>query len=503
LTTLTARAMNRLLLWAMLLFCIAARGATYTAETVPDPRLANGSHVANPDGVLDDASVREIDRLLVSLEARTGTQAAVVAVDAIEPPDEVAFAQDVWVRWGIGRAANDDGLLILVAKAQRAVRLHTGYGLEGALPDVLCGRIIQQQMVPLLREGQYGPAVLAAVRSVEAVLLDPTAAQSLSLAAPVQPATGLEPSLRNGLGVLTVFQVFVLMVFLSKLFRGHFSGDVEMEGRGWPRALRWRPGQWLLAYSIAPTALGAGSLLFSLGSPWTVLAVVVYVYYLGMTAWEAVLQGRAIRHLQQKRRYDLVDRLLHARLGFWLRRALLFPVPFLVFWWAQRKLPVRLRNAPRACVRCGAPMRKLDQAEEGASLTAAQRTEERVRSTEHDVWQCTACAVTLHIAYAGPREEAHERCPKCKALAYALEHDHVLVAATTEAAGRGERVHACQHCGHRVTLTYRIPKIQPTASSNDSGSSSGGSSSSSSSGGGGGSSWGGGSSGGGGASGRW
>ena len=63
---------------------------------------------------------------------------------------------ELFERWGIGDRARDDGLLVLLVRDRRTVRMHTGYGLEGLLPDLLCHRIEQQFMKPAFKDGRYG-----------------------------------------------------------------------------------------------------------------------------------------------------------------------------------------------------------------------------------------------------------------------------------------------------------------------------------------------------------
>jgi uncharacterized protein len=161
----------------------------------------------------------------------------------------------------------------------------------------------------------------------------------------------------------------------------------------------------------------------------------------------------------------------------------------------QRQRRTHYRNHPRACPKCRAAMRKLDEAAEDEFLSRAQQMEETLRSADHDVWLCSACGATATSAYPGS-ESKYEKCPSCKCLAYTLESDTVLEKASYESQGRGEMVHVCKFCGKRKTSSYRIPRLvrESVAAAGSVASSSSSS---------GGSSWGGGNSGGGGASSNW
>lgn len=74
-----------------------------------------------------------------------------------------AFSDKLFQAWKLGRKAVDDGLLLVVAKDDRRMRIEVGYGLEGAVPDVVAGRIIRERMAPAFREGDYAGGIEAAV----------------------------------------------------------------------------------------------------------------------------------------------------------------------------------------------------------------------------------------------------------------------------------------------------------------------------------------------------
>jgi len=74
------------------------------------------------------------------------------------------------INGGIGKKKEDNGVLILIAMKERKIRIEVGYGLEPILPDGLCGEIIRENMVPLLKEGKYGEALLNATKRVAEVI---------------------------------------------------------------------------------------------------------------------------------------------------------------------------------------------------------------------------------------------------------------------------------------------------------------------------------------------
>lgn len=153
--------------------------ATYTPAEVPNVHVADRSDfVANPDGVLSRAAVNAINTTLDSLRRRLTVEPMVVVVDNItDPEDADEFATDLFTLWGLGKADKDNGLLILVVMDTHKIVIRTGYGLEGALPDITCGRIIRNVIAPAFRRDDYNGGLVEAVSTIAAILSDPATAE--------------------------------------------------------------------------------------------------------------------------------------------------------------------------------------------------------------------------------------------------------------------------------------------------------------------------------------
>lgn len=162
-----------LLVAALLLLSIAPAtyGVEYRVSEVPNVQLEDRRRfVTNPDGILSDEAVARLDSLCFSLRERGLAEVVVVALDDIEPRDMVEFSQALFEGWGVGDDKLDNGLGILLVGDMREIRFHTGYGLEGVLPDALCYEIQQEFMVPYFRNGDYSSGMVAGVEAVDAVL---------------------------------------------------------------------------------------------------------------------------------------------------------------------------------------------------------------------------------------------------------------------------------------------------------------------------------------------
>jgi uncharacterized protein len=93
--------------------------------------------------------------LLLALQQRKGSQLQVLMVASTQPESIEEYTQRVFDAWKLGRKGIDDAVLVVVAKDDRKVFIETGYGLEGAIPDITAGRVIREYMTPKFRSGDY------------------------------------------------------------------------------------------------------------------------------------------------------------------------------------------------------------------------------------------------------------------------------------------------------------------------------------------------------------
>ena len=129
---------------------------------VPVPELTN--YVVDTTNTLTPAQLAELNHNIAQLQAEKGSQIMVLMVPTVQPDDTVeTYARRVFDEWRIGRAKIDDGVLVLVAKDDRRMRIETGYGLEGAITDVQASYIINRDMAPSFREGNYFAGIKKAV----------------------------------------------------------------------------------------------------------------------------------------------------------------------------------------------------------------------------------------------------------------------------------------------------------------------------------------------------
>ncbi|MEE4271010.1 MAG: TPM domain-containing protein [Thermoanaerobaculales bacterium] len=155
-------------------------------------------------GMLTSGAVEVLEADLAGLEADTGAQVAVLTVPSLEGEVLEDYSLRVVEAWKLGSEERDDGVLLLIARDDRKIRIEVGYGLEGVLPDARCGRIIDQIMKPSFRQGDFSEGTLRAVALIGGLIReDPEAASSLDHAPVPVPEAG---------AVIVMMLIFVAVI---------------------------------------------------------------------------------------------------------------------------------------------------------------------------------------------------------------------------------------------------------------------------------------------------
>ena len=120
------------------------------------------SPVVDATGTLDAEAKQQLEQQALALQQRKGSQLQVLVVSSTAPETIEQYAVRAFESFQLGRKGVDDGLLLVVAKDDRKVRIEVGYGLEGVIPDITAGRVIQEYMVPKFRQGDYAGGIIDA-----------------------------------------------------------------------------------------------------------------------------------------------------------------------------------------------------------------------------------------------------------------------------------------------------------------------------------------------------
>lgn len=144
--------MKRILLIVSLFFafCAAAQVENVIPARPNPPKLVN-----DLSGTLTPAQVEELEKKLVAYDDSTSTQIAIVLVKTLEGYDVGDYAFALGRKWGVGGKEFNNGIVVLAAIDDRKVRIEVGYGLEGAIPDVTARSIIDNEITPNFKAGNY------------------------------------------------------------------------------------------------------------------------------------------------------------------------------------------------------------------------------------------------------------------------------------------------------------------------------------------------------------
>jgi uncharacterized protein len=474
---------NSVFLLLLLICSFHATAQSYTVKTVPNNKLINNSYVSNPDGLLSEGAVSQINLMLDSLEKKTTAQVAVVMLNSIGEADIFEFAQSLFVEWGIGKSGNDNGLLILYVQDQRTVRFHTGFGLEGVLPDATCKRIQTQKMVPRFKEGDTDGGLIAGIEEVVRIISNPSSSEVID----GSENTNIDIAEEGGFSFLAALAWLLGGPFYYFTQRKSGFANSKNFYQDGPNTTMTK-GNWWLWYFILPIILLIT--ITYVDNRWIFYGSIYgYLMLLALGKYNRMI--RSANAWLKKGEYRTVYEFYQKNKGA-MGLALLFPIPFAFLMGNFKKRIMGARHYPRPCNKCKqlipAP---LTETAEDEFLSAETLFEENLKSVDYDVWKCNHCGDFHYEMYINPKTK-FTQCPKCNTYALYTASSSTKEAATTSSSGVREVIMQCKYCHKKTVVEETIPMISTSSDSSSS-------SSSSDSGG----SWGGGDSGGGGASSSW
>jgi uncharacterized protein len=139
---------------------------SFASQRFPKPK----GYINDFANIIPSNYIRFLERLAWEIEKKAAIQIAVVTVKSLKGESIENFSVALFEDWGIGKKGRDEGLLILVAPKERRVRIEVGYGLEGVFPDSLCGKIIDEVIIPFFKKGDYGKGIVAAMSYIAKII---------------------------------------------------------------------------------------------------------------------------------------------------------------------------------------------------------------------------------------------------------------------------------------------------------------------------------------------
>ncbi len=208
-------------------------------------------------GMLNPATQRQLETALAQLERSDSTQVVVLTIASLEGENLEEYALRVVEHWQIGQKGVDNGVLLLVSKNDRKIRIEVGYGLEGKLTDLTSGRIIRNVMVPQFKMGQFDQGIIEGVSAIVATVRGEYTA----------PASPQGHRRRGGAspGVMGLFALIFFMHMLGRVKRsvGAAAGGIMAPIAG---AVFFKTGL-LATLLLIPGGIVAGLLVGLLGGP--------------------------------------------------------------------------------------------------------------------------------------------------------------------------------------------------------------------------------------------
>ncbi|HEY9609604.1 TPM domain-containing protein [Allocoleopsis sp.] len=171
-------------------------GLAVEVKDVPNPRQINGTWVTDMAGMLDEPTEAQLNSMISQLERKNGTEIAVVTVPETAPaasPKE--FTTKLFNYWGIGKKGKDNGVLLLISKGDRRVEIETGYGMEAILPDAKVGNIINTQITPRFKQGDFKGGTLAGTKALVVAIEKPQSSSVSQKPTPTAIASGTAQTL--------------------------------------------------------------------------------------------------------------------------------------------------------------------------------------------------------------------------------------------------------------------------------------------------------------------
>jgi uncharacterized protein len=253
-----------------LLLCVVV-----SAQEFPAP-VGKVNDFANLLGAEDRATIED---LLAGVERDTTAEIALVTVRNLGGRPLEEYANRLFQDWGIGKKGRDNGVLILVSRDEREIRIEVGYGLEGVLPDGLAGAVIRETFVPRFREGEYREGLLEGTTRVADIVRRNETLTAEQRAALDQP----EPAAQS----------WILVPFLS-IFVG-FGAFTAGTGAGARAIVPVISGLFFTGMALFFALLGAPPIGIVLLAVFAI-AVIVIGYRLGRRPdWQRSMRGSGAR----------------------------------------------------------------------------------------------------------------------------------------------------------------------------------------------------------------
>lgn len=398
--------MRKLFFLSSLFISLFAFAGIYEVKDIPNPKANNlNNYVSNPDRIISETTVNELNTLLGSLEASTHTETAVVIIQSIGDAVIETFATSLFETWKIGKSEFDNGLLVLFVYDQRALRFETGYGIEGVLPDILGHQIQQEFFFPHFRKGDYDRGFIEGMQKVVSVLKQE---EFIAEAKPVITWSEIIPFIIAGfVAVMLISLIWINSVVQSIAKDERYKTNLDKY-----KALKTQKSGILMVLNILIPSMGFLIIFLFLHPVYLFLLILIPI---------ASIPGNLYGKMMMR----------------------------------------KFRRKPIACNTCEGKMHILSEKKEDAYLKISQQFEEELSAVDYDVFLCDDCG--NEAVFAIDKLSMYTECPRCKTKSYILHSKKVIVAPSYINPGTERATFKCNFCGHQEHKNTNLPRLSRTA----------------------------------------
>ncbi len=500
---------NRIL-WSILL-CLSLIGFPLIShalfvEDVPNPQQQSGVWVTDMANILSERTETQLNQMISELEATTGAELAVVTVPTTSPsPTAKAFTTELFNTWQIGKEGEENGVLFLTSVGDRRVEIETGYGVESILPDAQVAEIINTQITPKLRGGDWDGGILAGTIAL---------VTQLSGNPPVTEFS--DPSLPTPFLGITALIATIFSFYGYKKVKSRTTQPLSLEPQGRSLVIsefdnRLPPSVSGWIYGIVFSLTFALILLLPIVDPsgrlwqgFAILSLGVGTVVLSINLGRRMYHSVTTKVLEPKRFVNskLISMSLTVLLlGLFsvliipiggnilsaISQTLFMPWPsfrefsglFLFLcvlvsslvsyvispWIIAQFLAKVLVN----CRKCQTPLLQINPESLSDRFNPPQQVAQRLGSTRFEGWHCSHCypddSSPFHLRRYLLNQERFSECPHCQEFTMIVIEQQTLKKATYERGGILQIVYECQSCHHREDTQKKIPRLTHDRSS--------------------------------------
>jgi len=202
----------------LVLFSPGGWDAIFAGDVVAIPSRGQ-DYVNDFAGLLNNSDKLTITRFAAELERKTTAQIAVVTIKTTRPETIHGFSVRLFDQWKIGQKGKDNGVLLLMAIDDRQAWITTGYGLEGAIPDVIANKIVRTVMIPYFKRGEYAAGITKGAIAVISLAAKEYNTQITGQEQQVYQAIHRR---KSGLEVIFPILIFILIISMRSGLLGYF-----------------------------------------------------------------------------------------------------------------------------------------------------------------------------------------------------------------------------------------------------------------------------------------